>query len=277
MTFKMIFAATAALLFLPSFAVAGELRHDEKFDVPITILAGSGWIGSELLKSKLGPADCRWCDRDHLNPLDASIRNSLLWSNEGLPDTLSSIDAFVLAPGVALGLDALAASHDGRFRGASVDGLVILEATMLAADLNQIVKFSVGRERPFVRALPSDQRPMTAHPDDNNTSFFSGHTTLAFSLAVSSGTVASLRGYSWAPLVWGAGLTVATTTAYFRLAADRHYFTDVAVGAIVGSAVGFGVPYFFHGDRSSGMPSSVNLAAGGKRADVPMMRFAWIF
>jgi hypothetical protein len=33
-------------------------------------------------------------------------------------------------------------------------------------------------------------------------SFWSGHTSLAFALAVSSGTVASSRGYDLAPLVW---------------------------------------------------------------------------
>ena len=69
---------------------------------------------------------------------------------------------------------------------------------------------------------------------------------MAFSIAVSAGTVASMRGYRWAPLVWATGLTLGATTGYLRMAADRHYFTDVVTGAVVGSAVGFAVPYLLH-------------------------------
>ena len=81
---------------------------------------------------------------------------------------------------------------------------------------------------------------------DGNLSFFSGHTSFAFSLAVASGTVASMRGYRAAPAVWGVGLGAAAVTGYLRIAADRHYATDVMTGALVGSALGFAVPYLLH-------------------------------
>ena len=58
--------------------------------------------------------------------------------------------------------------------------------------------------------------------------------------------LASLRHYRLAPLVWGTGLGLATFTGYLRIAADKHYFTDVVVGAAFGSLVGFLVPYVFH-------------------------------
>lgn len=82
---------------------------------------------------------------------------------------------------------------------------------------------------------------------ERNLSFFSGHSSLAFSLAVSSGTVASLRGYRWAPLVWAVGLPVAAFTAYSRVAADAHYLSDVVVGSVMGALVGGGIPLLFHG------------------------------
>ena len=69
---------------------------------------------------------------------------------------------------------------------------------------------------------------------------------MAFSLATSAGTVASMRKHRLAPLMWVAGLSFATTGAYLRIAADRHYATDVLTGAVVGSAIGFSVPYFAH-------------------------------
>jgi hypothetical protein len=94
------------------------------------------------------------------------------------------------------------------------------------------------------RDLHRFKAPRASERDD--LSFYSGHTTEAVSLAVAAGTVASLRGYRLAPLVWGTSLPVALVTGYLRIAADRHYFTDVLVGAVAGAAVGFLVPYLFH-------------------------------
>ena len=107
---------------------------------------------------------------------------------------------------------------------------MIAEAVALNGALTQIVKFTAGRERPFVHALPADQKPLTGHPADNNVSFYSSHTSFAFSLAVSTATVASMRRYRWAPVLWGVGLVSAAAVGYLRIAADQHYFTDVGRG-----------------------------------------------
>ena len=64
---------------------------------------------------------------------------------------------------------------------------------VLAGTVNFLVKALVGRERPFVHALPDAEKDRTADPDDNNLSFYSGHSTLSMSLAVSAGQVASMR------------------------------------------------------------------------------------
>ena len=153
-----------------------------------------------------------------------------------------------VAPLALFGLDALAASRDQAPAGAAwVDILLISEATSVALAMNQVVKFAVGRERPFVHALPEADKPLTAHPSDNNVSFYSGHSTLAFTMAVSAGTIASMRRYRMAPCIWGTGLLLAAATAYLRIAADRHYLSDVTVGAVVGSATGALLPRFFHG------------------------------
>ena len=39
-------------------------------------------------------------------------------------------------------------------------------------------------------------------------------------------------------IVWISALGLASATGYFRIAADKHYFSDVFVGAIVGSLIG---------------------------------------
>ncbi len=106
------------------------------------------------------------------------------------------------------------------------------------------MKLVVGRQRPFAHFRdPADASP---RDPDENLSFYSGHTTLAFSLAVASGTIASMRGYALAPVVWASTLPVALATGYLRIAADKHYLTDVVAGAVLGSAVGFVVPFVFH-------------------------------
>jgi membrane-associated phospholipid phosphatase len=238
------------------------LRYDLRVDVPIAGVAMAGWLTSELLKGQLGAATCRWCDS--VPGIDRAARDGLKWQDTERANTISNVTGFALAPLAAVGLTALAAQHDGALGNAGIDTLLIAEATALAVDLNQIVKFSVGRERPFVHALAPADKLLTAHPADNNASFYSGHTNLVFALAVSSGTVASMRGYRWAPAVWVGGLTVAATTGYLRIAADRHYFTDVALGAAVGSAIGFAVPWLMHraGSKAPIVTAGVGTAGG---------------
>ena len=243
----------ALLLFLVGCqATAGPrrtLRYSAKTDGAVAATATAAWLTSELLIGTLGAQRCRWCDS---NAVDDATRDALRWSHPRAADLASSVDAFALAPVFALGADAVAARHDRRGGEVAVDWLLIAEATALAVDLNQLVKFTVGRERPFVHALPDDEKRSTARPADNNTSFFSGHTTFAFAVATASGTVASLRGYRGARWVWAGGLTLAATTGYLRIAADKHYLTDVVAGAAIGSLVGFLVPYGLHRPRSGG-------------------------
>lgn len=230
------------------------LDYDWKIDGAITLTAAAAWVATEtVLKDRLAPSNCRWCDGEatlDLNPVDASVRNALRWNDLDAAHLASSVDAYVLVPAVTLGLTGLAARHDGRSDEWAPDVLVILESTVLASDLNQLVKFSVGRRRPLIH----DGVPYAT--SDANTSFYSGHTNLAFALAVSAGTVSSLRGYRWAPAVWTSGLVLASATGYLRIAADRHYFTDVVTGAVVGAAVGFAVPYFFHRAQAASGPTA---------------------
>lgn len=139
----------------------------------------------------------------------------------------------------------------GDFREWGEDATVIVESIVVAANTNQLVKFLVGRERPFVHDLDADGKGRTSTPGDNNLSFYSGHTMLGFVSAVSAGTIASLKGYRAAPVIWGTGLTFAAATGYLRIAADKHYFTDVVTGAVMGSLAGFLVPWL-HRPKSTG-------------------------
>jgi membrane-associated phospholipid phosphatase len=161
------------------------------------------------------------------------VRDAITWKNTKLPYKLS--DAFLgITSGWALGTLTASAAADHRLH--AVDPLLVVESTTLAMMVNQIVKMEVARKRPDAPGEKAKPHPQ------HNMSFFSGHATWSFSSAVSAGTVAILRGYRGAPAVLGGGLALATATCYFRLAANRHWISDVITGAAFGSLVGAIVP-----------------------------------
>lgn len=74
-------------------------------------------------------------------------------------------------------------------------------------------------------------------------SFYSGHVSAAFSAAVfgSLWFEETHEGSPLVPFVWGASLSLAGAVGAMRVAAGKHYPSDVAVGAVVGSALSFAV------------------------------------
>jgi membrane-associated phospholipid phosphatase len=199
------------------------------------------------LNPVLAPGECRWCD-ENLNAIDEGARNALRWPRARLVTArvLSDLSADGLAPAATIGVSAILAAYDDRFSGVPIDILITAQAVSLAGVVTQLVKFSAGRMRPSTRALPAAERPST-RGSDSYISFYSGHTSYAFSLAAAAGTIASMRNYPGAGWVWGSGLLVASATGYFRIAADQHYLSDVLAAAAGGSLIGFVVPYFLHG------------------------------
>jgi membrane-associated phospholipid phosphatase len=237
---------------------ARELRHDTRVNVAVTAMGASWLVVSELLKPSLVPEKCRWCYRaadgsDLLNAYDGWMRRRLLWQRTRSADIASSLIVGALEPTAQLGLLAVSAHQERALSGFPLDSLIVAESTVVAAVVNQVVKFGFARERPFVHYLPRAPealRELTSSPSDDNLSFFSGHTTVAFAIATSSSTVATLRGYRSAPLLWGSGLTLAASVGYLRIAADKHYLSDVLTGAVVGSIVGVALPVIFHSPKS---------------------------
>jgi membrane-associated phospholipid phosphatase len=260
-----------------------QLRYDARIDVAVTAVGGAWWVTSELMKADLVPEKCRWCYRaedgaDLLNPTDRGIRRRLLWQNTATAATLGNALGFFIEPAAMMGLTAMASANDRAIDRFPVDALLITEATVLAADLNQLAKFAFARERPFVHYLPRAPdavRALTDSPSDDNLSFFSGHTTLAFAIATSAGTVNTLRNYRLAPVVWGVGMSMAVSVAYLRIAADKHYFSDVMTGAVVGSLVGVGVPLLFHSVTSSSSTSPTPPSASGQALAAPAVHSAF--
>jgi membrane-associated phospholipid phosphatase len=98
-------------------------------------------------------------------------------------------------------------------------------------------------------------------------SFYSGHTALAFSLATATSTVARLRGERGAPWVLGLGLGAGVTVGWLAIADDKHYLTDVMLGAVIGSAIGWSVPWLLHRSRGAAAPG---VSARGAPTPLPI-------
>jgi membrane-associated phospholipid phosphatase len=155
-------------------------------------------------------------------------------------------DAF-FAPGKVLGsspfvLSAAAATYiwgrtksQPRVRHLGMD---LIESTILAEGLTQLIKVAVRRDRPI-------------HPDGSSNpgySFPSGHATVTFAAA----TVLQQH------LGWKAAVPtylVASYVAMSRLHDNRHFASDVAFGAADGIIIGRAVTW--HGRHFYAMPTMV--------------------
>jgi len=219
---------------------AAELPYDLRLDLSLTLAAATLWGTGYLIEDHLVPAHCRWCND---NAFDARAREALLWSEPKLAGALSDVGALVAAPALAFAGLASAAYDAGAMKYFYQDALFVFEAVSIAALLNEVVKFSVARERPYVHYDAFDGHPTGSY---ERTSFYSAHTNRAFALASAAGMVASMRGYRLAPLIWTLGMITATVVGYARVAGDYHYLSDVLVGGALGSLVGAGLPWLMH-------------------------------
>jgi membrane-associated phospholipid phosphatase len=196
----------------------------------LLLLAGA----TQLEATRLAATRCRWCEP---NPLDRWARRQLLWKNVDAASNLSQVLVIAVPVGVALTLGLSAREVGAGWRELAEDLLVVTEAVAIATVLTQAAKLGTGRLRPD--AWAAGRGGATA---DSRMSFWGGHSMFAFSAAAAATQVARLRGrpgWGWLAVV---SFTAAAATGYSRLAGDRHWLTDVVVGAGVGTAVGLVVP-----------------------------------
>ena len=122
-------------------------------------------------------------------------------------------------------------------------GMDLIESTILAEGITQLIKVAVRRDRPI-------------HPDGSKNpgySFPSGHATVTFAAA----TVLQQH------LGWKAAVPtylVASYVAMSRLHDNRHFASDVAFGATDGIIIGRAVTW--HGRHFYAMPTFVPKGAG---------------
>jgi len=193
------------------------------------------------------PTVPKWTDQ---NGFDTGIRDALRVSGEsGRQAMATTSDVLVYALIAAPFLNATLVAGveherwDVAWRLMVLDAETILVATTITLSLQKIT----ARERPFAAECRTHPDPQSADCSlgGKYSSFPSGHTTAAFAAVALE---CFHHGYlDTSHTGWGAAacpvtVVAAIGTGILRIAADRHWATDIVVGATIGGLVGYAVP-----------------------------------
>jgi membrane-associated phospholipid phosphatase len=162
-----------------------------------------------------------------------------------------------------VGLNMLLVSAGGYLAGLAFDHAWIRETALLAgtaillsATVSTVVKFSVGRGRPYLNEGHLRFKPFSFSTDDY-ISFPSGHTIVAFAF---SGVLAERIGNVWASLgLYG----LAGATAFARMYSDHHWLSDVVFGAGISVAVSRSVVRLFEDPRDASCSTGLSITPTG--------------
>jgi membrane-associated phospholipid phosphatase len=220
-------------------------------DVPLTLGLGAVLLGIELAAPQLpGPSCGPVCNADTLNALDRTVvgwhsssartaSNVLIGLNIALPFAFDLLDVAISRPPNAV-------------RGYLEDALILSEVFVVNAALNTAFKYAVRRPRPFMyepEPTPGGDpglAPLAEREEvDAGLSFYSQHSSTAFSLATAYSYLFMLRhpGSRLIVPVWLFSEGLAATTAMLRVLAGKHFYTDILLGAVAGSAIGLLIPF----------------------------------
>jgi membrane-associated phospholipid phosphatase len=237
-------------------AVSAEVLADPRGDAPYqspfslnpvvdgALLATGAAVWTTLsIVTKVTPGpSCDPCAPGDLNGLDRPVVH---FSSESA-DIGSDVMLFAV-PALALGGALLNLEGRWGWTGVLEDAVLIAEAVALSAAVQQIVRHAVRRPRPFM--YRAGARPEDRADADSTLSFFSGHTAAAFAAATAFAYTYTVRRprNRWRLLVWIGALLAATSVPLLRVASGEHFWSDVIVGATVGSGFGVLVPMLHRG------------------------------
>jgi membrane-associated phospholipid phosphatase len=170
-------------------------------------------------------------DREVVNnrsDVAAALSDAFLTASMTLPFLASAIDSF---------------GGNGGWGAFGEDALVLMETIAVASIICNVTKFAVRRPRPYLYDPESSAEDRGK--GDARLSFYSGHTSLAFSMATAYSYLFSIRhpDSSLKLPIWLASHSLAAATGVMRVQGGKHFWTDIMTGAAIGSAIGFLVPY----------------------------------
>ena len=216
-------------------------------DYVSTALLSAAYVYVEL---KAGPVDPHWTGGILF---DDGARDTLVADSRDGRDKAGTVsDWFTLAPQIHLFADSIVVPLADRW---NLDvawqmTAINLQAMAITGLLTRGGHHLIARERPDVSECRDDSDYDAQCFGGSTASFPSGHTSSAFAgAALGCAHHAHLPLYGEGPggaISCGVDLALATTSGTLRVISDRHYASDVIMGAALGTSVGLGLPFLFH-------------------------------
>jgi len=176
-------------------------------------------------------------DRRDVNAVDRSVIGNT--SSQASAWSDRTRNASLVVPHVASALELIVGGDTAQF---ARNSTLLWETLSVTSMFTNTVKRAVRRPRPYVYDASTDAETRTAN--NATLSFFSGHTSSAFSMATAYSYLYT-KDHPHSPLIapiWLSTHALAASTAVLRGVAGKHFWTDVIAGAAAGSAIGLAVP-----------------------------------
>lgn len=234
------------------------------WDLTTYVASGAAWALPGLLLGGIVRPSCP-CNSASLNPIDRIA----VGHRSATISLASDVDAGVLlaAPFLLDSLDVY--ESDGTVGSYGTDVAVMVEAILVNGALNEMVKATVGRPRPWVYDRPASDGEVGRA--SSYTSFYSAHTSAAFAAGISYAYTYALRHPEgvgrW--FVLGGVLALGSGVGALRVATSAHFPSDVLVGAAAGTAVGVIVPWLH--TKARGVNFGVARTDGGGLLSLSML------
>ena len=249
-------AAAVLVTLVSAQAAAQDSPWNVSYPIDGSLIAA--FAGGSYLLSRIDVDTTRRWDRELLG-WDEGVRGRYSASAAARSDTLGLLA--VTGPMFAV-------AGDGLDESAAHRGVIYVEALGASMLLNSTAKYVVQRPRPYAYSTDPAVMRMTAQQrKESHLSFYSGHAAITFTAAVAGSYMFSVQSENEASraTLWGVELALASATANLRVRAGKHFYSDVLLGALVGSGIGYAVPRL-HLDgayRYSPSTSEVLAMAGG--------------
>ena len=212
-----------------------------------TLSSPARWDGTDVLKAGLfgvGVVGSFY--------LDENVRTWMLDNRSPFLDAVERVGFYYGSPALMLSLTLVL--YGG---GAWSDndwlmdtGVMFAGALVSIAAIQEPVRIAAGRARPESEEGHMSFQFMTGLADER-ASFFSGHCAIAFSMS----TILSRRIGN--PFISVGLYALATTTCLGRMYADRHWFSDVFIGTVLGVLIGNSIADWQDRHRGPGSGLSV--------------------
>lgn len=236
-------SSIVGILFLMVFAQASEVElptYELNFetDLPVTLAAGGMFgIGMFLYSRMDTPETLK--DKDDLLPWDKPLAGRYSETADKASDIGS---VFAIAPLVVGGI----AWHDGSSTGKEFATFTVMfvQAIGIGNGINVAMRSLEIWPRPYMYAESGEGREKAeSAKSEAYGSFFSGHATAAFTVATFTDQWfrTAYPNSPYKGIMRASAYSLATLESVLRIAAGKHYFTDVLVGALVGTGVSFGI------------------------------------